>query len=712
MTASPLHFRVGTRGSRLALVQTAIALRHLGERLPGVVFETRPYSAPGDRDQATDLRASPPDFFTRDLDDALRRGDLDLAMHSAKDVPDPVPDGLDWCWLPWREDPRDVLVFPRGRTAGDLPAAPRIGVSSERREAWCRTRFPSAALLPVRGDIERRLAQVDEGRYDVLIMAAAALIRLGLTDRISEWIPDDALRTPDGQGVLAMTFRAGDLRASRLRSALVRPVVFAGAGAGRAGTCTVETVQALARADVCLHDALLDRDLLRHLPARAQAIDVGKRSGEEGKGQSAINELLARHARRGARVVRLKGGDPGLFGRLAEEIDALDARRLPYHVLPGVSSLQAATTGTGMLLTRRGESRGFCAMTPRAEGGAVAPVDATARAALPQVFFMAVGSARQVFAELLAEGADPATPAAFVFDAGAPAERIMRGTLAGFAADPPAAGAPTRPGLLIVGAAAGHGFDRRHGALGGRRVLLTCSETLQAEACALTAEWGGVPVPFPVIRLIPEPMGLDALQAGEVFDWVVLTSPSAVHATAAAMKDAGLDLRILPRILVCGDGTARALRAHGLQPAAAPSTGFGTAGVIQAARLAFDPGARVLRLRTDAAGETLAGELERLGARVTDVVIARNEPVAHMAVPPFEAVLFASRSAVRTFMDRTPAPDLSGRLVAAIGQPTSLELNRRGVAPVTGREATVGAALEALAGVCVVEALRKESEEP
>jgi uroporphyrinogen-III synthase len=154
------------------------------------------------------------------------------------------------------------------------------------------------------------------------------------------------------------------------------------------------------------------------------------------------------------------------------------------------------------------------------------------------------------------------------------------------------------------------------------------------------------------------------------------------------------------------------LREHGLQPAAAPAAGFGAAGAVEAARRAIAPGARVLRLRSDAAGATLAGELERLGARVTDAVIARNEPVAPAEVPPFEAVLFASRSAVLALMDRTPAPDLSGRLVAAIGRPTAEELERRGVAPVVGREATVGAALEALAGVCVVEALRKESEEP
>jgi uroporphyrinogen III methyltransferase/synthase len=706
MTSSSTVFRVGTRSSRLALLQTAAAVRLLGERLPGVAFETCPATTPGDRDRETDLRASPSDFFTRDLDEALLGGRIDLAVHSAKDLPEPVRGGLDWCWLPGREDARDALVLPRGRTPGEIPAAPRVGVSSDRREAWCRARFPGARLLSVRGDIEARLAQLDAGRYDVLLMAAAALIRLGLADRIAEWIPVDDLRPPDGQGVLALTFRAGDRRLQRLRSLLVPPVVFAGAGAGRAGTCTVETVAALRRAEVCLHDALLDPAVLALLPPEAEVVDAGKRCGSGGEGQGAINDLLLRHARRGRRVVRLKGGDPGVFGRLAEEVDALDALALPYRVLPGVSSLQTATTGTGMLLTRRGESRGFCALTPRAEGGAMASVGRDARAALPQVYFMAVSAAGGVLRELLSEGLPAATAAAVVFDAGAPHERVLRGTVAGFAADPPAAG--DGPGLLLVGPAAARRYGT-HGALEGRRVLLTCSEALQEEAANATLDLGGVPVPLPIIRLEPVPAGLDPLRGPARFDWLVLTSPSAVHAFADLMRAAGLDLRILPKILVCGDGTARALRDHGLLPAAQPEADFGADGALATARRAVAAGAAVLRLRSDAAGTDLSQQLSAMGFAVTDAVIVRNVPVAHARIPLFDAALFASRSAVCALLDRPDAPDLTGRPVAAIGRPTADELRRRGATDVVvGSEATVSAALLALAGRCVSEALGKE----
>ena len=441
-------FKVGTRKSKLALTQTEEALRLIGAYFPDFRFETVPFSSPGDRDKQTDLRESPADFFTRDLDEALICGTIDFAVHSAKDLPDPIHAGIDWCWLPCREDPRDVLVLPVGKTVASLPPQPRIGISSIRREAWCIKRFPSARLLSIRGNIEDRLAQLDNGIYDALIMASAALIRLGLQERISEWIPQDELNVPDGQGVLAMTFRSNDLRMLRLRSFFVKTAVFAGAGSGRAGTCTIEVIDTLKAAEVCLYDSLVDKSILNYVNKHAIIINVGKRCGSNGKGQENINELIALYVRRGARVVRLKGGDPGIFGRLAEEIEHLESLHLPYRVLPGVSSLNTATTGTGMLLTRRGESRGFIVATPRAEGGDIAPIGISAQLNFPKVFFMATKCITEITAELQHDGMSPETPAAIVFDAGSPAEIVIKGTVGDIAQKPLPAG--EKPGILII----------------------------------------------------------------------------------------------------------------------------------------------------------------------------------------------------------------------------------------------------------------------
>jgi len=153
--------RIGTRSSKLAIRQTDGAIAKLREFLPEFKFKAIPFSSPGDRNRQLDLRDSPPDFFTRDLDDAILSQAIDGAIHSAKDVPLPLRNGLDWFWLPWREDSRDALVSAPGQNLAKLIQASsgqfRIGVSSQRREDYCRKKFPAALLLPIRGNIDHRL---------------------------------------------------------------------------------------------------------------------------------------------------------------------------------------------------------------------------------------------------------------------------------------------------------------------------------------------------------------------------------------------------------------------------------------------------------------------------------------------------------------------------------------------------------------------------
>jgi uroporphyrinogen III methyltransferase / synthase len=723
MTRSSEAFRAGTRGSRLARLQTRGALDAISSALGGLEFELLTFSSPGDRDRVTDLRESPPDFFTRELDRALLEGGIDLAVHSAKDLPAPMPEGLDWFWLPWREDPRDAIILPRGRSLSSLPPEPRIGVSSGRREEWCRGRFPGCRALTLRGDIEDRLAKLDSGDYDLIVMAGAALLRLGLEGRVSEWISLDELAPPEGQGYLAVTFKAGNPRLQRLRSAFVKTVVFAGAGPGGSDNCTLGCARALQRAEVCLYDALVDPALLDFLPPKAKRIDVGKRSGAHGMGQEDISRLIAEEARKGFRVVRLKGGDPGIFGRLAEEIETLDSLGFPYRVIPGLSSLAAATTGTGILLTRRGISKGFCALTPREAGGGAASVGKEARSSLPLVLFMALERLDEVSAELLGEGMAPERPAALVFDAGGTKELILRASLGEIAAAAKAAARTDgagRPGLLIVGDVARFGYRDDWGALGGRRILITCSEALQEKTAAAVQDLGGRPLPFPLIRLKPGPEARKAVASAPEYDWLVLSSPSAARIFVAEARESGLDLRRLPRILAAGSGTAEELRHFGLWPDLVPESDFGVRGMAEAAsgRLA---GAKVLRLRSDKAGGALAAELRERGALVDEAVLYVNEALEGGELPPFDAAFFASSSAVEAFVELWGTGPLADKTIVAIGGPTEASLSEalaaaRGAAlgegglaaTVVPGEATAEAAIARLAGYFVQRAISKE----
>jgi uroporphyrinogen III methyltransferase/synthase len=662
-------------------------------------------TTPGDRDLRTDLRASPSDFFTRDLDEAVATGALDAAVHSAKDLPEPVPAGIDWCWLPWREDARDVLILRHGVSPVSLPKRPVIGVSSVRREEYARRRFPEAALRTVRGGIDERIRQLDRGEFDILIMAGAGLARLGMADRVAEWIAATELPTPPGQGALALTFRAGDSFWLRVRSLLVKAVVFAGAGSGSAETCTLGAIHALERCDVCLHDSLLDANLLERLHAHAERVDVGKRCGDHSVSQTEINMLISVAARRGHRVVRLKGGDPGIFGRLAEEVEALDALHLPYRVVPGVSSLIAATTGTGMLMTRRGVSRGFTVMTPRQQNGGVGSVRAEARTDLPMAFFMSVGVLNEIAEELTADGMPETTPAAIVLDAGSGDETVIRGSLKDIAGR---LSGRDRAGIIIVGSPAATGYRPEWGALVGRRVLLPGSEALQEKAADAVRDFGGVPVPLPLIKMVPDPACIAELKRIREFDWLVVTSPSSVHMLMRLLPDADVDVRGLPKILVAGPGTAEAFKIHGLMPDVTPNRNFGAEGAVEAARLSVSPGARLLRLRSQLAGPDLAQALIRAGFRVEDSVLYTNRPLRPERIPAFDAVFFASASAVASFLALQLPQTLEGKVVMAIGRPTLAALQGHGIrVDRTPLDATVDSAIETMAAVMVQNELEK-----
>ena len=274
MKKSSLTFKVGTRGSKLALKQTGNALERLEFLFPAANFQTRIISTPGDRDHQQDLRQSAPDFFTHDLDQAMLNGEIDGAVHSAKDLPEPISDGLDFFWLPWHEDPRDVIVLRPDKPLEDLPGNPVIGISSDRREEYCRQHYPDAEQRSIRGNIDERIAQLDSGKFDILIMAAAGLLRLGLENRISKYIPLHDLPSPSGQGYLALTFRQGDHRFETMRQLFIKPVLFVGSGPGNPELITIAGLQALKNCDLCLYDALSPVELLENLPREAKAVFV------------------------------------------------------------------------------------------------------------------------------------------------------------------------------------------------------------------------------------------------------------------------------------------------------------------------------------------------------------------------------------------------------------------------------------------------------
>ena len=207
--------RIGTRGSQLALWQA----RAVATRLEafGIDAELVLIKTSGDRLQSAPMsEVGTKRLFVKEIEDALLAGEVDAAVHSAKDMPAELPGGLTIAATLPREDPRDAFVLPANESADDVAAALaarpelRIGTSSIRRTAQLRPRFPAATFLPIRGNVDTRLRKLDGGEYDALVLAAAGLRRLGFGERISATIsPHDCVPAP-GQGIVAIEIRADD----------------------------------------------------------------------------------------------------------------------------------------------------------------------------------------------------------------------------------------------------------------------------------------------------------------------------------------------------------------------------------------------------------------------------------------------------------------------------------------------------------------------
>lgn len=202
-----MRLRLGARGSALSLAQAALVTRALGgeDAVELVVVRTT-----GDRLSAQNAPISWKGDFTRELDEALLSGRIDFAVHSLKDVPSALPEGLVLAAVPEREDPRDVLLAEPRRSFAELPRGARIGTSSPRRRAQVRRARPDLAVVESRGNVDTRIRRLREGRFDALVLARAGLARLGREDEIAEVFDEEVLLPAVGQGALAIVTRRGD----------------------------------------------------------------------------------------------------------------------------------------------------------------------------------------------------------------------------------------------------------------------------------------------------------------------------------------------------------------------------------------------------------------------------------------------------------------------------------------------------------------------
>ena len=472
-----------------------------------------------------------------------------------------------------------------------------------------------------------------------------------------------------------IAFRAGDQRFLQLRRLFSPAVVFVGSGPGDPDLCTVGGLEALRHCDVCLYDALSPKELLAELPGDAKAIYVGKRHGRHSMKQLEICHLLVNLARQGQRVVRLKGGDPGIFGRLAEEVTILEEFQLPYRIVFGVSSLMPATTGTGMFLTRRAVSRGFTVMTPRAARG-TKRVDLHNRQNLPLVFFMAVGEISRIAEQLLLEGRPPTQPAGVVFAASTEDERLCRGTL-GNIAERVTLEDKRLPGLFIVGEVVDYALHARRGAFSGRRVMILGEESVHEEAKHQILHLSGIPVVKPLFRQMPNPETRQIFSAIRRYDWIVLANRAEVHGFFALCWDVGVDLRMIPKIIACSPEVVSALQDFCFKP----DLVFDQDVVGRELVKVLQPQSHLLCFQDTWPILSLREKMRQNGIALTSVPLYDYEILPDVSLPKFDSLICHNATVLSQFLRRWGSSALEGKSVATANRQVSRVLKTHGCQP-------------------------------
>ena len=360
-------------------------------------------------------------------------------------------------------------------------------------------------------------------------------------------------------------------------------VSLVGAGPGDPGLITVAGRERLRRADVVVYDRLAHPALVAEAPADAERIYVGKASADHAVPQEEIGRLLVDRARAGKRVVRLKGGDPFVFGRGGEEADDLVAAGVEFDVVPGITSAIAVPAYAGIPITHRDAASSFAVVTGHeAPGKPASRIDwaALATGVDTLVFLMGRRALAEIAAQLIAEGRDPATPAAAIEWGTTPRQRTVAAPLSELA-DAAEAAALSPPTVIVVGDVVAlrerlRWYDDRP--LFGKRVLVTRTRAQAGKLSSALWDAGAEPIEFPAIEIVPRDLApavaaATRLAAGH-YDWAVFTSANGVAAFWRAVEAAGLDARAFGgvRLAAIGPATVDALAAHGLRTDVVPGS--------------------------------------------------------------------------------------------------------------------------------------------
>ncbi len=465
-------------------------------------------------------------------------------------------------------------------------------------------------------------------------------------------------------------------------------VYLVGAGVGDTKYLTQRGRQVLAQAEVLIYDALADHRLLELVPDTCLCLDMGKRGGRPSPPQGEIDRLLVAYCGQGRRVVRLKAGDPFIFGRSASELRALRGANCPVEVVPGISSALAAPLLAGIPLTDHQLSSGFAVLT----GHDLAALDWLALARLPTlVFLMAGRNLGAICQALIDHGKLPNTPVALIRACGRPEQRVWTGTLETI--DRQTRGENRSPTVMVIGEVVSlrdvfgeTAMVASEMGLQGKTILVTRSTGQSSDFCDRLQNHGAIPLSTPALEIVPpsswQPLDGAIAQLKQV-DWLILTSSNGVEFFLDRLLTLGQDLRSLAhlKIAVVGKKTARVLKERGLTPDFIPPD-FIADSLVE--RFPESVGGQtILFPRVETGGrDVLVRQFREAGATVLEAPAYESrcpEQLAPQALAALrqgtvDVVTFASSKTVRNFarlIEMAGDISLEGVAIASIGPQTS-----------------------------------------
>jgi uroporphyrinogen III methyltransferase/synthase len=491
-------------------------------------------------------------------------------------------------------------------------------------------------------------------------------------------------------------------------------VYLVGAGPGDPGLITIKGLKVLEKADTVIYDYLANPELLSNCREDAELIYVGKKGGSHTMSQEEINKLLAKKALEGKLVVRLKGGDPFLFGRGGEEIEELIKHGIPFEVIPGVTSAIAVPAYAGIPVTHRNFTSTLAIVTGHeAEGKKESKIDFSALAKLGTlVFLMGVKNLPHIVENLLKEGKSKDTPCAVIQWGTTPKQKVATGTLENIV-DRAAEAGITAPAIIVVGEVVSlrekfKWFENKP--LFGKRILVTRTREQASKLKEALVELGAEVFEVPTIKVeyILNDETLTKLKELPKYDWLVFTSENGVIAFFSALAKLDLDLRFIAnqKVAVIGPGTESALKKYFIKPDLRPEKDYTQEGLLAAFSSVDLKGKRVLLLRAKVAREVLPRGLAELGANVeilpiyeTKLPEESKEKLVSILRQGVDVITFTSSSTVENFFKLLEGTEvkLSKVLFAVIGPITANTLRQYGFEPeIIAKENTIPGLVSAI----------------